>query len=90
MTADDDLDLLDKRYKINHRALALDLVRARKARRPTWATMLRGGYWSVGLRGWEGKPRWGVYRFYYDGDWWVTFHAGLAWAEWRTTEEEDA
>lgn len=91
MKVDDDLDLPDKRYKIDHGALALDVVRAKQgnlSRRPTWATMLRSGYWKVGLRGWEGKPRWGVYRFCYDGDWWVAFHAGPAWAEWSTAEED--
>lgn len=55
MTVDDDLDLLDKQYKINHRGLALDLVRARRARRPPWAFGRQfGGLWlAIGPSEWS-------------------------------------
>lgn len=86
---DDDPDGMDERYKINHRALALDLVRARRARhlahRPSWDQLFRHGYWRFGFRGWKGKPRWGRFAFYHDGDWYVSFHLGSAWIECSTT-----
>lgn len=84
MTKDDDLDEMDKQYKINHGELARNMVQAKsgpKNRRPPWCKLLRHGHWHASLRGWERKPRWGLFTSYYDGNWWATFHIHNAWIE---------
>lgn len=42
VTMDDDLDGPDEQHKIDHRALALDVVKARRARRSRWFTRGHG------------------------------------------------
>lgn len=84
MTWDDDLDGMDEQYKINHSALARNVAVAKHRRcvhRPSWGQLLCHGRWRLGIRGWKGKPRWGRFSFYHDGEWYTSFHLGPAWIE---------